>query len=109
MNLRFWQRPPDKDPASIGRMLRDNGLITDDELDRALKIQGQRDDVRLGEILVEIEAVEQGIVDAVLHIQDARKRRDVDRVVELVCEQSQQVDALHDAFINGHGAKKAKA
>jgi len=110
INWRFWKRVrPEHDPTSLGRILVDNGLISDEELVDALEIQKQRRkrdrDIRLGEILVEIKAVEQGIIEAVLHIQEAQRKKDVGTVVDLVCEQSRQVIHLQDHFIND----KAKA
>jgi hypothetical protein len=106
---RLFRRGPAADRTSIGRLLVDNGLITDADLKRATAVQDERkardNDVKLGEILVELGVVEHHIVEAVLLVQDARRRMDVDEVVNVVCRQSAQVIELQDHFINGDAVK----
>ena len=108
---RLWRRRG-LQKMSIGQLLLDNDLITDGELKRAEVVQRERkardNDVKLGEILVEMGVVELHIVEAVLLVQDAGRRKDVGEVVDTVCKQSADVIELHERFINGD-AEKVKA
>lgn len=83
----------------------EHGWISRSALEKAVAIKEADDNRRLGEILVGMEAVDQGIVDAVLHIQEARKERNVGKMVDLVSKQTAKVNGIQDDFINGSKVK----
>ena len=87
---------PKDDENSLGNMLLDASMISEEQLQFALKYQEDKQ-IRLGESLVELGFVEQGIVDAIL-VAQASKRGEYDSVeiIRFATNQTKRVMDLKD-------------
>lgn len=68
---------------SLGELLVECGLVTEDQLDLAVRFQKQNADIMLGEALVKIGALDRDTLEVLLTKQRALRRRGDRDVIDL--------------------------
>lgn len=93
---------PEKDPTSLGKLLVDHELISQEELEFALHRQHEAKDELLGAILVKEGLIEEGMVEAMLVIQKAKRGngKDLKAAVEYLSVQNNLISAEHKSLRN---------
>ena len=73
-----------KDPTSLGNILREGNLVSEEDLARAIDFQNDNPDVLLGDTLVRLGVLERSCLEALLLKQEAVRKQDAKSVGKLV-------------------------
>ena len=89
---------PDIDPTSLGNLLLEMGLLSRPELMFALRRQHELKDHVLGRVLIEEGLLDEGVIEAILVLQKARRGKDKDlqHTIEYVREQGEKIKTGHE-------------
>jgi len=64
-----------QDYTSLGNMLIRTGMITEEQLEKALRFQDENPEIMLGEALIQLKFIDRGVVEALLIAQEAKRKK----------------------------------
>jgi hypothetical protein len=100
---------PTEDPTSLGNILIKLKLIDHNQLETALRVQNENKDLFLGEILVQIEAIERPILRLAIDQQKALRTNSKTEIVSNHLEHAtKKVNDVNNAFDSLSEMIKAK-
>ena len=99
-----------KDPTSISVLLKKYG-VTDEDINKALLIVKDQQDLLLGETLVELDVISEEILKDVLIYQEALRSKGkyvsklLDQTIQRVIDRGDRSSQLNDVILNSFAFK----